>query len=100
GQHAGRDRTGGGSGDHGKGIAVARQQFGQRLQHANLVGGAGTATGEDQPDDWSRAHQVRMTLRICMELVPPCTPESSPLVTITRSPWRTSSSSRRRAKMA
>ena len=45
------------------------------------------------------ALQSSATLRICSELVPPSTPDSSPLVRITRSPRSTSYSSSRRAKI-
>jgi hypothetical protein len=31
-----------------KGIALTRQDFGNRLQHTHLVGAASTATGQDQ----------------------------------------------------
>jgi hypothetical protein len=42
---------------------------------------------------------LQTTFRICMEFVPPCTPECSPFVRITRSPCLTSESSSRRAKI-
>lgn len=49
--------------------------------------------------DAATAAQSSVTFRICSELVPPSTPDSSPLVSTTRSPRSTSCNSSSFAKM-
>ena len=47
--HGGVDGAGGSAADDGKGrVHLGRQQFGERPQHSNLVGGTRAASGHDQ----------------------------------------------------
>ena len=60
GQRGGVDRAGRGAGDHreriaGRAGAGLAPDLRDRLQHADLVGGARAAAGEDQPGERSRA---------------------------------------------
>ena len=52
GEHAGRDRAGGGADDDLERITRARQQLGEREQHAHLVRRARTAARQHQADGW------------------------------------------------